>query len=223
MKMQLSKSTLDLLKNFADINENLLVKEGNKLTTISVQKNVLAEATVEETFDKEFAIYDLNGFLSVLGIFENPELILGDDYATISSGRSSTKFWYADPSLVVSPSKSIVMPDAEVEFTLTKQQLADILKASSVMQLPDIALKSDGQTVSLVATDKKNTTSNEYVTEVADGTGDIYNFFFKKENLKLIPGDYSVKVTSKNISEFTNQATDLKYFIALEADSKYEG
>ena len=118
--MKISKQTFDVLKNFSEINENLLIKPGNNLQTISVMKNVLAEATVEETFDKEFAIYDLNSLLSVLSLYESPDITLGDDYLTVSQGKSSSKFWYADPSLVVSPSKGITMPSAEVKVRITQ-------------------------------------------------------------------------------------------------------
>ena len=184
--MKISKQTFDVLKNFSEINENLLIKPGNKLQTISVMKNVLAEATVEETFDKEFAIYDLNSLLSVLSLYESPDVTLGDDFLTVSQGKSSSKFWYADPSLVVSPTKAITMPSAEVKVRITQSNYTDLLKASNIMQLPDVGLVSDGDTINLIATDKKNQTSNQFNVEVAEGNGTKFNFYFKRENLRMI-------------------------------------
>ena len=221
--MKISKQTFDVLKNFSEINENLLIKPGNKLQTISVMKNVLAEATVEETFDKEFAIYDLNSLLSVLSLYESPDVTLNDDYLTVSQGKSSSKFWYADPSLVVSPTKTITMPSSEVKVRITQSNYTDLLKASNIMQLPDVGLVSDGDTINLVATDKKNQTSNQFNVEVADGTGTKFNFYFKRENMRMIHGEYDLTVSSKNISHWVNANKNLQYWVALETDSTYEG
>jgi hypothetical protein len=221
--MKISKQTFEVLKNFSEINENLLIKPGNKLQTISVMKNVLSEATVEETFDKEFAIYDLNSLLSVLSLYEAPDITLGDDYLTISQGKSSSKFWYADPTLVVSPTKGIVMPSSEVKVRVTQSTYTDLLKASNIMQLSDIGLVSDGDTINLIATDKKNQTSNQFNAEVADGNGTKFNFYFKRDNLRMIPGEYDLTVSSKNISHWVNANKNLQYWVALETDSAYEG
>jgi len=220
--MKISKQTFDVLKNFSEINENLLIKPGNKLQTISVMKNVLAEATVEETFDKEFAIYDLNSLLSVLSLYESPDITLNDDYLTVSQGKSSSKFWYADPSLVVSPTKTITMPSSEVKVRITQSNYTDLLKASNIMQLPDVGLVSDGDTINLIATDKKNQTSNQFNVEVAEGTGTKFNFYFKRENLRMIPGEYDLTISSKNISHWVNANKNLQYWVALETDSTYE-
>jgi len=221
--MKISKQTFDVLKNFSEINENLLIKPGNKLQTISVMKNVLAEATVEETFDKEFAIYDLNSLLSVLSLYESPDVTLGDDFLTVSQGKSSSKFWYADPSLVVSPTKAITMPSAEVKVRITQSNYTDLLKASNIMQLPDVGLVSDGDTINLIATDKKNQTSNQFNVEVAEGNRTKFNFYFKRENLRMIPGEYDLIISQKNISHWINANKNLQYWVALETDSKYEG
>tara|TARA_B100000085_G_scaffold264671_1_gene271819 strand:- start:48 stop:713 length:666 start_codon:yes stop_codon:yes gene_type:complete len=221
--MKISKQTFDVLKNFSEINENLLIKPGNKLQTISVMKNVLAEATVEETFDKEFAIYDLNSLLSVLSLYESPDVTLGDDFLTVTQGKSSSKFWYADPSLVVSPTKAITMPSAEVKVRITQSNYTDLLKASNIMQLPDVGLVSDGDTINLIATDKKNQTSNQFNVEVAEGNGTKFNFYFKRENLRMIPGEYDLIISQKNISHWINANKNLQYWVALETDSKYEG
>lgn len=221
--MKISKQTFEVLKNFSEINENLLIKPGNKLQTISVMKNVLAEADVEETFDREFAIYDLNSLLSVLSLYETPEISLGDDFLTVSQGNSSSTFWYADPSLVVSPNKSITMPSEEVRVRITQSNYGDLLKASNIMQLPDIGLVSDGSTINLIATDKKNQTSNEFNVEVGEGTGAVFSFYFKRDNLRMIAGEYDLTVSSKNISHWVNANRNLQYWVALETDSTYEG
>jgi hypothetical protein len=221
--MKISKQTFEVLKNFSEINENLLIKPGNTLQTISVMKNVLAEATVEETFDREFAIYDLNSLLSVLSLYEAPEISLGENYLTIAQGKSSSKFWYADASLVVSPTKSITMPSSEVRVRISQSTYTDLLKASNIMQLNDIGLVSDGDTINLIATDKKNQTSNQFNVEVAEGNGTKFNFYFKRDNLRMIPGEYDLTVSSKNISHWVNANKNLQYWVALETDSTYEG
>ena len=220
--MQISKNTFEVLKNFSEINENLLIKPGNELKTISVMKNVLAKATIEETFDKEFAIYDLNSFLNVLSLYDNPEITLNDDYLTISKGNSSTKFWYADPSLVVAPTKDINMPSKDIEVNITQGNNTDLLKASNIMQLPDIALVSKEGKIKMVATDKKNKTSNVYEVEVATTTSK-FSMYFKRDNLRMIPGDYDLAISHKNISHWSNKNKSLQYWVALETDSKFEG
>ena len=220
--MQISKNTFEVLKNFSEINENLLIKPGNELKTISVMKNVLAKATIEETFDKEFAIYDLNSFLNVLSLYDNPEITLNDDYLTISKGNSSTKFWYADPSLVVAPTKDINMPSKDIEVNITQGNYTDLLKASNIMQLPDIALVSEEGKIKMVATDKKNKTSNVYEVEVGTTTSK-FSMYFKRDNLRMIPGDYDLAISHKNISHWSNKNKSLQYWVALETDSKFEG
>ena len=220
--MKISKNTFEVLKNFSEINENLLVKPGNTLETISVMKNVLATAKVEENFEKEFAIYDLNSFLSVLSLYEAPDVNLYDDYLTVSQGKSNSKFWYADKSLVVSPTKQIVMPSAEVKVRISQSNYTDLLKASNIMQLSDIGLVSDGDTINLIATDKKNQTSNRFDVEVAEGNGSKFAFYFKRDNLRVIPGEYDLTVSSKNISHWVNANKNLQYWIALEVDSTFE-
>ena len=221
--MKISKNTFEVLKNFSEINENLLIKSGNTLETISVMKNVLATAKVEETFDKEFAIYDLNSFLSVLSLYEAPDVTLFDDYLTVSQGKAGSKCWYADPSLVVSPTKGITMPSSEVKVRITQSTYSDLLKASNIMQLSDIGLISDGDTINLIATDKKNQTSNQFNVEVAEGTGSKFSMYFKRDNLRMIPGEYDLIVSKKNISHWINANKNLQYWIALEVDSTFEG
>jgi hypothetical protein len=218
--MKLTSNTISILKNFSTINQNLMVKTGNTLSTMSAMKNIVAQAEVTETFPQEFAIYDLNEFLSALSLFEEPELNFQNQYVTITQegSRKNLKYWFSDPEVVTTPSKAIVMPSTEVTFNLSSDTLNEIQKAAAVIGAPDMALV-DG---SLMVTDKKNDTANAYETGLdAKETDADYKFWFKVENLKLMSGSYDVEVSSKNISHFVNSAVGVEYWIALEPESKY--
>ena len=218
--MKLSNGTINVLKNFSTINQNLVIKEGSDISTMSAMKNIVAKAKVEEDFIKEFAIYDLNEFLSALSLFEKPDLDFQDDYVVITEEGSakSLKYWYSDPSVVTTPTKDITMPSKEVQFDFSSDSLAEITKAASVIGAPDMVLEKG----KLRVTDKKNTTANDYATELDVPDSDVdYKFWFKVENLKLLPGSYNVEVSSKNISRFSNSNVDIEYFIALEPESSY--
>ena len=218
--MKLSNGTINVLKNFSTINQNLVIKEGSDISTMSAMKNIVAKAKVEEDFTKEFAIYDLNEFLSALSLFGTPDLDFQDDYVVITEEGSakSLKYWYSDPSVVTTPTKDITMPSNEVQFDFSSDSLAEITKAASVIGAPDMVLEKG----KLRVTDKKNTTANDYATELDVPDSDVdYKFWFKVENLKLLPGSYSVEVSSKNISRFSNSNVDIEYFIALEPESSY--
>jgi len=220
--MKLSDSTVNLLKNFSSINQSILFKEGSKLRTISVMKNILVEATVSEEFPKDFGIYDLTQFLNGLSLHQNADLdFTRDEYVVIKEGRMRSKYFFADPTVIVSPpEKEITLPSEDVEFVLTSQQLEKLKKASSVYQLPDISVVGDGEVIKLVARDKKNDTSNDFAIEVGE-TDDTFTFNFKEENLKVLPGTYDVVVSSKLLSRFSSQNCDLVYYIALEPDSTF--
>jgi len=218
--MKLTSNTISILKNFSTINQNLMVKTGNTLSTMSAMKNIVAQAEVTEGFPQEFAIYDLNEFLSALSLFEEPELNFQDQYVTITQegSRKNLKYWFSDPEVVTKPSKAIVMPSTEVTFNLSSDTLNEIQKAAAVIGAPDMALVNG----SLMVTDKKNDTANAYETGLdAKETDADYKFWFKVENLKLMSGSYDVEVSSKNISHFTNSAVGVEYWIALEPESKY--
>ena len=218
--MKLSSQTINVLKNFSTINQNLVIKEGSNISTMSAMKNIVAKAKVEEDFTKEFAIYDLNEFLSALSLFGTPDLDFQDDYVVITEEGSakSLKYWYSDPSVVTTPTKDITMPSKELQFDFSSDSLAEITKAASVIGAPDMVLEKG----KLRVTDKKNTTANDYATELDVPDSDVdYKFWFKVENLKLLPGSYSVEVSSKNISRFSNSNVDIEYFIALEPESSY--
>ena len=222
MTMNLTDKTLTILKNFAGINNSILVKQGNSLRTISVAKNILAEASIDEEFPKDFAIYDLNQFLNGLGLHQDPELDFTEDsYLTIREGKRRVKYFFADPAVIISPpEKEITLPSEDVHFQLDSTSLEKLLKAAAVYQLPDFSVIGEAGVVKLVVRDKKNDTSNEFAIVVGETDKDFV-FNFKVENIKIIPGAYNVVVSSKLLSKFTNESLDLKYFIALEPDSTF--
>jgi len=220
--MNLSDNTLTILKNFAGINNSILVKEGNQLRTISVAKNILAEARIDEEFSRDFAIYDLNQFLNGLGLHQDPELDFKENsYLTIREGKRRVKYFFADPAVIISPpEKEITLPSEDVRFKLDSTCLEKLLKAAAVYQLPDLSAIGEAGVIKLVARDKKNDTSNEFAIVVGE-TDKEFTFNFKVENIKIIPGAYDVVVSQKLLSKFTNESLDLNYFIALEPDSTF--
>ena len=220
--MNLSDKTLTILKNFAGINNSILVKQGAQLRTISVAKNILAEARIDEEFSRDFAIYDLNQFLNGLGLHQDPELDFKENsYLTIREGKRRVKYFFADPAVIISPpEKEITLPSEDIRFKLDSTCLEKLLKAAAVYQLPDLSAIGEAGVIKLVARDKKNDTSNEFAIVVGE-TDKEFTFNFKVENIKIIPGAYDVIVSQKLLSKFTNESLDLKYFIALEPDSTF--
>jgi hypothetical protein len=218
--MKLSKDTVALFKNFAGINNNLLLKEGNKLATISAQKNVMADATTSETFP-DFGIYDLNEFLGAMSLFDDPELDFQDKYVTIKDANSSIKYFAADSSVLTAPQKAITFPEAEIEFTLTTTMLAMIQKTASVLRASDLSIVGADGKITVQVGDKKNATGNTYNAQVGS-TDKLFKVNLKVENLKMLPGDYLVSVSSKKISRFKSPSTDLVYYVAVEADSTFD-
>ena len=223
--MKLSEHTTSVLKNFASINQNLVIKEGKTISTMSAMKNIVAKAEVDEDFPREIAIYDLNEFLAALSLFNNPVLDFSENHVMITEeGKTgnSLKYFYSDPSVVTTPSSEITMPETEVKFSLDSGDLSKVQRAASVIGSPDLVLEKNGTGSYLTVKDKKNDTANNYSLDVdAEGNGE-YNFFFKVENLKLLPTNYDVNVSSKNISYFKSQAGNaVEYWIALEPESSY--
>jgi hypothetical protein len=220
--MKLSDKTLTLLKNFSNINQSILFKEGKFLRTISVMKNILAEASIDEELPKDFGIYDLNQFLNGLGLHQNPQLDFANDgYVVIREGKTRSKYFFADPNVIVTPpEKEIALPSEDVCFELSTQQLDKLLKAAAVYQLPDLSAVGEGGVVKLVVRDKKNETSNDFSVIVGE-TDSEFVFNFKVENMKILPGTYEVVVSQKLLSRFTSKDHDLKYYIALEPDSTF--
>ena len=220
--MKLSDNSLTILKNFAGINNSILVKQGTRLRTISVAKNILAEADITEEFPRDFAVYDLNQFLNGLSLHQDPDLDFTEDsYITIREGKRRVKYFYADPNVIISPpDKEIQLPSKDVCFQLETGSLEKLLKAAAVYQLPDFSAVGEAGAIRLVVRDKKNDTSNEYSIVVGE-TDKEFTFNFKVENIKIIPGAYDVVVSEKLLSQFSNTKYNLKYYIALEPDSTF--
>ena len=221
--MNLSDNTLGILKNFAGINNSILVKEGNQLRTISVMKNILAEAEIPEDFPRQFGIYDLNQFLNGLSLHQDPDLDFSEQsYLTIIEGRRKVKYFFADPQVIIAPpEKEITLPTEDVCFQLESITLEKLLKAAAVYQLPDLSAISEDGRIKLIVHDKKNDTSNEFAIVVGE-TDRVFSFNFKIENIKIIPGQYDVVISSKLLSRFVNNDLNLTYYIALEPDSTFE-
>ena len=221
-RMKLSDKTLSVLKNFSSINQSILFKEGNKLRTISVMKNILAEATVTEEFIKDFGVYDLNQFLNGLSLHQSPELDFANEgYVVIREGKMRSKYFFADPQVIVTPpDKGITLPSEDVCFEVSTDQLEKLLKAAAVYQLPDLSAVGENGVVKLLVRNKKNDTSNDFAIVVGE-TDAEFSFNFKVENVKVLPGTYEVVVSQKLLSRFTSKNHDLTYYIALEPDSSF--
>jgi len=221
--MNLSNDTIAIFKNFANINQNILVKPGKKLNTISTMKNILATADVKEDFEQEFAIYDLPEFLRTLDLFETPTLKFnGGSSVGISGkdGKSSSKYTFADKSVIVAPTKAISMPDSDITFKFDKANLNRLMKGVVTLNLPDIEVIGDGSKIKLVANDRKNKASNKFDIDI--GTTDkTFKAYFKAENFKMIEDDYDVAISKQKISHFVNRNKPVQYWIALEPESEF--
>ena len=216
--MKLSNDTRDVLKNYATINANLLVKTGNKISTMSQMKNIVSIAELQDNFEQEFAIYDLTEFLSAMSLFNDPELEFNENNVRMWEGYQSLKYFYSDPTVVTTPKSDITMPEPDAKFTLQQNTFNQILKASSVLGVPDMVLDTGDVGIMLLrVSDRKNDTSNNFSIEVGEGAKPNQKFFFKVENLKLLSGDYEVEVSTKGISKFKNTNKNIEYYIALES------
>ena len=220
--MKLSEKTLTVLKNFAGINNSILVKGGKQLRTMSVAKNILGEAQIEEEFPRDFAIYDLNQFLNGLGLYQDPDLDFeADNYVVIREDQWDVKYFFSDPQVICSPpDKAITLPSEDISFKLETAVLEKLVKQAAVYQLPDLSAIGRNGNIELVVRDEKNDTSN--IPRIVVGQTDKeFTFNFKMENIKIIPGSYNVSISSKLLSEFSNSKYDMKYYIALEPDSTF--
>jgi hypothetical protein len=220
-KVILSKKTLDVLKNFSSINSSIVFRKGSTVRTISNAENILAKFTGEEVFPSDFAIYDLSQFLSGISLFNDPQLeFISNDYVSIRGGRTSAKYYFSDPEITLksAPEKNVNFPGADLQFNLTGDDLIALQKASSVYSLPDLTFQSEEglDTIKLILRDKENDTSNTYDLSVAGCATGTFSLDVKIENIRLLPGDYSVKVSKHLISEWNNTNVDLTYYIALE-------
>lgn len=221
-----SKNTLTILKNFSSLNSNLLVKPGNVIKTITPSKTGMAVATVEENFDVEFGIWDLNKFLGVVSLFNNPTFAFGEKSVKIKNGGDSVvNYYYSESRLLTYPTKDVNMPGVDISITLTEKNFNELQKAASVMQLPDLSFKSDDDSIVAMVSDLSDPTSNSY--KVVVGSGDAlpeFLFNFKMENIKILPGDYKINFAKNTVGEFIHQSIPVKYWFAMEANtSKYGG
>lgn len=221
--MQITRNTIDVLKNFSEINSSILVEEGNTIKTISPMKNILAKADVGDAFEQRFAIYDLIEFLNVAtsSVFSGADFSFGENFVVIENGSAKSKYFYADESTIVTPTKQLTMPDAEISFTLKEEDFATLKSMAGVLAKPDLVVRSDGGDIVISVLDKKDATTNDFDLCVGDGDGSSYKQYFKSENLKLFKGNYDVNISSKGISHFKNIDVDVEYWIALEPDSEY--
>jgi hypothetical protein len=227
--MKLSNETQAILKNFAAINSNIVIGEGSELKTIAEAKNILAKATISETFDTSFGIYDLNEFLGVTSMFDDPVLTIADDSLSIniSQGRSAVKYFFSAPDILTSPSKDISMPSSEVSFTFTQDDMQAVRKAAGALGVSDVVVtgKAGESNISLVVTDMKDKTSNSFNIDVegCERADEEFEFVFNIGNFKLVPGDYEVTISKRLISHFKNLSTPVEYWIALEKNSTFGG
>lgn len=221
--MNLSNETIAILKNFAGINSNIKLQPGKVLKTLAPSKSVYAEANIDEEFAQEIGIWDLNKFLSTISLFKSPSFDFRDDYVRVNGAESSSviNYYYSDPSLLTNVPKAFKLPSCEVEFALTSQILHEMMKASSVLQLHDIAVFSEGNGVYLKLVDKKDSTTNSYEIKVSDTKTSNFIVYFKIDNMKMIPGNYTVKLSNKNVSEFAHENGKIRYYICTECDSKW--
>lgn len=223
--MELSENTLQILRNFSGINQNLLIKSGSNIKTISEARNVVATADVTENFEKDFGIYDLNEFIGVMGLVNAPSLKFEDDFVTVSdsSGRSKVKYFYAAEETLTSPAKDVNMPDGDVKFTLDNDTLNKLKKAASTLGHNEVSIKANNGVLSLSIVENQNATSNAFSIDI-DGEfkqDAVFNFIISISNLKILPGDYDVEISSKLITQFKHKEIPLKYWIALEKSSTY--
>ena len=212
----ISKNTLGILKNFSTINSNLLVKPGNKISTISPAKNMMAEAVVDEVFDVEFGIWDLNKFLGVVSLFTDPVFTFHEKYVEIEGG-STVKYYFSEPKLLTAPTKTVKMPEDLVVFTIYQDNFAEMLKASSVLQLPQITFSSEGDALFAKLHDKEDATSNTYTVLLGNSSTE-FEATLDMEHLRLLPGDYEVTISKGPVAQFKNQSIDLTYWVALKSE-----
>jgi len=225
--MKLSKHTLNMLKNFSDINMSIEIKKGSVLRTVSVQKNILAQAELEDEFPKDFAIYELNRFLGAVSLFDDPELEFNAKSVNIGTTKHSADYVYCDPSMIVTPPENnITFPDPEVKFTLTQDSLSQVMRASNVLGTPEIAIEGGphpNDSIRIKALDVNNDSTDTFQVVLDEKSGHTFRFVFKTENMKMITGNYDVEISSKGISHFSLQGTELQYWIATESTSSFGG
>ena len=223
--MELSENTLNILRNFSAINQNMLIKQGSAIKTISEARNVVAKADVAEEFSKDFGIYDLNEFIGVMSLVDNPSLKFENDYVIVSdsTGRSNVKYFYAAEETLTAPSKDVNMPEPDVKFTLDNDTLNRLKKAASTLGHNELSIKAKDGVLSLSILENQNSTSNTFSIDI-DGEfkeDAVFNFVINISNIKILPGDYDVEISSKLITQFKHKGLNVTYWIALEKSSTY--
>ena len=217
--MKINNKTLNILKNFATINPSIIVKPGNILKTISSSKTILARAEVPDTFDYPFAIYNLSQFIGCISMFTDPDLDFDESSVTISDGKNKIVYHYADSSIILAPpDKDINIPSVDAEFKISATDIPSVAKALSILELTEIAFVGDGDNILIQAIDSKNPSSNQYSVKVG-ATDKVFKAIFKPDNLKMVPDDYVVTLSSKGLSKFVG--TEATYYVAIEATSTF--
>ena len=223
--MNISNETIDVLKNFAAINPNIVINPGQVLKTISEAKNIMAVADIQEDFPQSFGIYDLNEFLSVISLIDSPDIDFDSKFATIKSTTSSVKYYFSEPEILTTPQKDITMPECEFGVSISDDQLSQLKKAAAVLGHSELVLSGEGGNITATISDERDATANTFSFDL-DGDNECKNdfkFIINIANLKLLPGDYYVSISSKLISNWTNVSRGLpiNYYIALEKTSEF--
>jgi|TARA_R110002050_G_scaffold42108_7_gene101719 hypothetical protein len=225
--MKLSENTVSVLKSFAVINQGIEFNAGGTLQTISPQKSIMAKAEIDDTFPAQGCFYELNRFLGVLTLFDDPQLQFNEKFVTVRDTKRSVNYTYADPQMIVTPpSKEIQLPAIDIAVTIKWEDLSNTLKAASVMGLPEIAISSDGSVINLEAISSKNPTADKYSNVIDNNSsGKVFSAIFKIENIKVMNFDYDVELSSKGIAKFksaNDHGPKLTYWIATEGHSTFE-
>jgi len=224
MTVSISNDTLSVLRNFSSINPNVVLKPGQEVKTISEAKNILAVADIAEDFPTEMGIYDLNEFLSVVNLVNDPQLSFGDNHVDVVGGNSKVKYFFSDISILTTPQKDITMPDCEVTVSFTDDILSQIRKAASALGHSEMSISATDEGVNIKVFDSKDSSANIYNIQLANDAGykeGQFEFVININNLKLLDGDYEVNISSKLISEWKNTTKPVRYYIALEKNSNY--
>ena len=223
--MELSENTLNVLKNFSGINPNMMIRSGNTIKTISEARTVLSTAVVDAEFPRDFGIYDLNEFMGVLSLVDTPRLKFEDDFVVVndSTGRSKVKYFYSLEDNLTTPQKDITMPEANVKFTLDNDTMNKLKRAASTLGHSEISISGSDGVLSLSVVDSQNMTSNAFSIDIDGDFADdaVFNFILSTNNLKILPGDYEVEISSKLITQFSHKSLDVRYWIALEKSSTF--
>jgi hypothetical protein len=219
--MKISSETINILKNFSGINANLVFKPGKELKTISEAKTIMANASILEDFPQQFGVYDLNEFLSLYNLMDEPDLEFSEKYLTMSDGSQKIKYYYSEIDILTQPSKDINMPECEVVLDLSMENLLKIQKAAAVLGHSELSFIGDGNTVVASVFNEKDATANTFDIDLGISTNETFNYVFSISNLKMLQGDYKLSISSRLISNWRNADNPLDYFIALEKSSSF--